>query len=342
VKDGTSEGVFPKGGTSFPHFAAVARLVAEALHLPFFWYDAPHMMRARKKESRPMIATFRRSVLRWFASNGRDLPWRRTRDPWSVLVSEMMLQQTQVGRVMPKYEAFMRRWPTPAALAHARLGDVLTAWSGLGYNRRARHLHEAAAVIARDCEGKVPDGIDALEALPGVGRYTARAVASFAFNADVTPCDTNVRRIVLRYFFGGEFAARPPSSDETEEVLTSLLPRGRSRDWHGALMDFGSAICHGRRPACVSCPLSRTCAAAKYFFSRDRPHRALVRPQSRFEGSRRQARGAVLRALAQAGKKGSARRTIAGSQAREDVADIIDRLIREKLIVRRGQRLFLP
>lgn len=290
----------------------------------------------------PTLAAFRRAVLGWFGREGRDLPWRRTRDAWRVLVSEVMLQQTQVERVIPKYEAFVRRWPTPAALAASSTGDVLAAWSGLGYNRRAARLREAAIAIVGRHGGAMPADVESLEALPGVGRYTARAVAAFAHDRDVALWDTNIRRIFLRYFLGGEFAGRVPGNAELESVLAAALPKGRSRDWHGALMDLGSAVCAGRLPRCGSCPLARSCMAAPRFMAGEAPPRALVRPQPRFEGSRRQARGAVIRELAAAGRKGIRESEAAARLARPDAADVIDALVGEGLIVRRRGSLFLP
>ncbi len=295
-----------------------------------------------RAEGPPSPADFRRAVLRWFAAHGRDLPWRRTRDAWRILVSEVMLQQTQVDRVIPKYEAFVRRWPTPAVLARAPLGAVLAAWSGLGYNRRAVNLKQAARAVVREHGGVMPDGVEELEALPGVGRYTARAVASFAFEKDVALWDTNVRRIVLRVFHGGEFAAADPAQDALERLLASVLPRGRSRDWHGALMDFGSAVCVSRKPLCPSCPLKASCAAAPHFLAGGSPERRLVRRQARFVGSRRQARGAVVRLLAGAGRAGLPAAKVVTAIGRGDSAAVIDSLIRDGLVVRRGVRLALP
>ncbi|HTM68333.1 MAG TPA: A/G-specific adenine glycosylase [Candidatus Binatia bacterium] len=298
--------------------------------------------RVLKASARPTTAALRRQVLRWFAGHGRDLPWRRTRDPWRVLVSEVMLQQTQVDRVVPKYEEFVRRWPDPASLAAAPLGDVLAAWSGLGYNRRAARLREAAAAVVSRHAGRMPRSVEELEALPGVGRYTARAVSSFAYGADVTLWDTNVRRIVLRYLFGGEFSRREPSLADLEAALDAALPPGRSRDWHGALMDLGSAVCLGRAPRCADCPLMRSCAAAPRFLAGRAPARSFVRPQPKFEGSRRQARGAVVRMLARAGDKGTAAAEVEAALARPDAAAVIDALVNEGLAVRDGRLLRLP
>ena len=285
---------------------------------------------------------FRRTILRWYGTYGRDLPWRRTRDAWKILVSEIMLQQTQVARVIPKYEAFLSKWPTPKAFASASLGEALSAWNGLGYNRRCKHLHVAAKEIVSELGGITPVNVEILQALPGIGPYTARAVASFSANADVVLWDTNVRRIALRYFFGGEFVRSAPNDEKLHGVLDLSLPKGRSRDWHNALMDFGSAVCIGRSPLCASCPLLRTCIAAPKFLRGLSPARKLVRPQARFEGSRRQARGAVLRALAAAGTKGlrvTALRTLLRSH---DAESIVNALVREGLVARRGNVISLP
>ena len=199
----------------------------------------------------------------WFAANGRDLPWRRTRDPYAVLVSEVMLQQTQVERVIPRYLRWLERWPTAATLASAAPGDVIREWQGLGYNRRALSLHRAAQAIA--AHGWPED----LTELPGVGAYTAAAVRSFALGEPVLPVDTNVRRIQERT--GHAFA--PPAGQ--------------------ALMDLGAMICLARVPRCDSCPLAAGCP------SRGRRYEPL-RKQSPFEGSFRQRRASTLRLVAAA------------------------------------------
>ena len=200
-------------------------------------------------------------LLAWYAAHGRDLPWRRTRDPYAILVSEVMLQQTQVERVVPRYARWLDRWPTPAALAAASPADVIREWQGLGYNRRALNLHAAATQIAAN------GWPDDLTVLPGVGRYTAAAVRNFAFGADVLPVDTNVDRVQSRtaYAFTGAAAQ--------------------------ALMDLGATVCLARVPRCDDCPLARACP------SRGRRYEPLRR-QSRFEGSFRQRRAATLRLVA--------------------------------------------
>jgi A/G-specific adenine glycosylase len=200
-------------------------------------------------------------LLAWFREFARDLPWRRTRDPYAILVSEVMLQQTQVERVVPRYLAWLERWPTAEELAAAPLADVIRAWQGLGYNRRAVSLHRAAQQIAAD--GWPED----LTELPGVGRYTAEAIACFAFGRPVLPEDTNVRRVRDRT--GARFMYRSAQ----------------------ALMDLGATVCLARVPRCGICPLSSGCP------SRGRRYEAL-RKQSRFEGSFRQRRARTLRLVA--------------------------------------------
>ena len=200
-------------------------------------------------------------LLAWFGEHGRDLPWRRTRDPYAILVSEVMLQQTQVARVVPRWEEWMRRWPTAVALAAAAPADVIVAWQGLGYNRRALNLHRAARAVA---ERGWPDD---LTELPGVGRYTADAVRAFAFGEPVLPVDTNVRRVQERT--GHAFGAACGQ----------------------ALMDLGATVCLARVPRCDACPLASGCP------SRGRRYEPLRR-QSRFEGSFRQRRAAALRTVA--------------------------------------------
>jgi A/G-specific adenine glycosylase len=202
-------------------------------------------------------------LLAWFSRNGRDLPWRRTRDPYSILVSEVMLQQTQVERVVPRYVQWLERWPTAEALAAASPADVIRAWQGLGYNRRGLNLHRAARQIASD------GWPDDLTQLPGVGSYTAAAVASFALGRDVLPVDTNVRRI----------------QDRTGHTFS---PRTGQ-----ALMDLGATVCLARVPRCALCPLADGCP------SRGRRYEPL-RKQSRFEGSFRQRRANTLRLVAAA------------------------------------------
>jgi len=205
-------------------------------------------------------------LLSWYAANGRDLPWRGTRDPYAILVSEVMLQQTQVERVVPRYERWLGRWPSAVALAAASPGDVIVEWQGLGYNRRALALHRAVRNIA--ASGWPTD----LTALPGVGPYTAAALRNFAFGEDVLPRDVNVARVERR----------------TGHAFT-----GRSAQ---ALMDLGATVCLARVPRCGRCPLASECPSRG---TRDEP----LRRQSRFEGSFRQRRAAALRLVAQSERR---------------------------------------
>jgi A/G-specific adenine glycosylase len=200
-------------------------------------------------------------LLAWFEANGRDLPWRKTRDPYAILVSEVMLQQTQVDRVIPRYLAWLERWPTVDSLAAASASDVIREWQGLGYYRRALSLHRSAAQIAA---GGWPQD---LTELPGVGRYTADAVACFALGRDVLPVDTNVRRV----------------RERTGEAFDARCAQ--------ALMDLGATVCLARVPRCEECPLAAVCP------SRGRRYEPL-RKQGRFEGSFRQRRAATLRLVA--------------------------------------------
>jgi A/G-specific adenine glycosylase len=207
-------------------------------------------------------------VLAWYAVEGRDLPWRRTRDPYAILVSEVMLQQTQVERVIERWTAWLERWPTARDLADAPVADVISAWQGLGYNRRAVNLHRACRVLAD--EG-VPADIAGWRRLPGVGPYTAAAVCALCLGHDVIPEDVNVRRILDRALGGGTLAPPP----------------GTAHDLTQGLFDLGATICLARVPRCAQCPLADGCPSRGMRF-------AAQRRQAPFEGSRRQARGRLL------------------------------------------------
>jgi A/G-specific adenine glycosylase len=211
----------------------------------------------------PRVARrFRRNLLGWYARHGRDLPWRRTRDPYRVLVSEIMLQQTQVHRVVPKYHEFLGRYPTLADLAAASPDDVRRLWYPLGYNVRPLRLHRIACEAQARYGGRLPDTADGLRALPGVGRYTAGAVLSFAYGRDAAILDTNVRRVLARVFVGPRRARRLRGEKTFWDLATALVPRGRGYDFNQALMDFGATWCTPRRPRCPACPMRRFCASA--------------------------------------------------------------------------------
>jgi A/G-specific adenine glycosylase len=252
------------------------------------------------------------AVLRWYASAGRDLPWRRTRDPYAVLVSEVMLQQTQVARVIPRYEAWLDRWPDAAALAAATPADVLREWVGLGYNRRALRLREACAVVARD---GWPRTVAALRALPGVGPYTAAAVASFAFGEQVAAVDVNVARVAGRL----------------GQDVADLLAPGRADLFNHAMMDLGATVCTARRPRCGGCPVAGWCPSAG-----DVPVAPAVRgPRTRFEDTDRYARGRIVAALA-AGEALPA--GLGGERTERALAG----LVRDGLVVRDSDGVRLP
>jgi A/G-specific adenine glycosylase len=197
------------------------------------------------------------ALLTWFKVNARNLPWRQTRDPYRILVSEVMLQQTQVDRVIPYYRRFLARFPTVNELAAAATGDVIRLWSGLGYNRRAVNLQRAAMVVAEQFQGLFPSDPDQLRKLPGVGSYTAGALAAFAFERDVVFLDTNMRRVVSRLVFGTE----PVNERQVLDAARQLLPQGKGWEWNQALIEFGALQCTARLPACVVCPLQSNCAA---------------------------------------------------------------------------------
>lgn len=228
--------------------------------------------------------------MRWFRRHGRDLPWRRARDPYAILVSEVMLQQTQVSRVIPKYRAFLKRFPTARALARAPLRDVLQSWSGLGYNRRARNLWQCARELGAAHGGTMPRDTATLQSLPGVGRYTAGAIASFAFGAKEAAVDTNVRRVLSRALLGVDRAA----DGEVWRVAAEVLPKNAA-SWNHALMDIGALFCRAK-PLCTSCPVRAACEFGRANISERHPVKRSDQP-NRYEGSRRQQRGRVIRAL---------------------------------------------
>ncbi len=233
------------------------------------------------------------AVLAWGMPRLRDLPWRRERDPWTILVAEVMLQQTQAHRVIPKWEAFVAAYPTPADCAAASLGDVLRLWQGLGYPRRARNLHLAALAIVERHDGVIPDDLNSLLALPGVGPYTARAVLAFACERDVAVVDTNIARVLARTA-GSRLTPR-----QAQAAADELVPRREGWAWNQILMDLGALVCRPT-PDCGECPLESTCAWA--IAGRPEPDPAVGSAgvstrQPRFEGSDRQARGRVLAEL---------------------------------------------
>jgi A/G-specific adenine glycosylase len=249
------------------------------------------------------------ALLEWYAREARDLPWRRTRDPYAILVSEVMLQQTQVARVVARYEAWLRRWPDAAALAAAPVADVLAEWVGLGYNRRALRLREACAVVSRD------GWPDDLSTLPGIGPYTAAAVAAFAFGRDELPVDTNVRRVLER---------------------TGFVPERTPPELGQALMELGATLCRARDAACDACPVAAAgCASAGAVVIAPRGRAGDGIPRERFEDSNRWVRGRVVEALA-------AGTSLPDGIELERLERAIASLVRDGLVVRGAEGLSLP
>jgi A/G-specific adenine glycosylase len=234
------------------------------------------------------------ALLAWYDRHARDLPWRRPgTTPWGVLVSEVMLQQTQVSRVAPIWTEWMARWPRPSALAAEPAGEVLRAWGRLGYPRRALRLHECAGVLAAEHGDEVPSDVDTLLSLPGVGAYTARAVAAFAYQARCPVVDTNVRRVVARAVHGNADAG-PPSVTRDLSDVDALLPQERAARFSVAMMELGAVLCTARAPRCAPCPVRASCA---WLRAGAPAAGGRARPVQRFAGTDRQVRGLLMDVL---------------------------------------------
>ena len=229
-------------------------------------------------------------ILEWFDQNQRDLPWRKT-DAWGVMVSEFMLQQTPVNRVLPKWHEWMERWPDPASLAAAKKSDVIAAWGRLGYPRRAIRLYESAKVIAAEHKNLVPRAPEVLLSLPGVGDYTAAAIAAFAFGDSTLVLDINIRRFFARVYDGVESPSSSPSQYE-RKIRAELIPSNGAK-WAAATMEFGALICTARSPLCEECPVKRSCAwrAAGY------PQSEKKSSTQGWHGTDRKCRGTIVQAL---------------------------------------------
>jgi A/G-specific adenine glycosylase len=237
---------------------------------------------------------FRRLVMRWYLYEGRHgLPWRTTRDPYAVLISEVMLQQTQVERVLPYYHAWLKRWPGFTELAVASPANVIREWAGLGYNRRALNLHRLAQAVSGQHDGQLPFDEAALRALPGIGPYTASAVRSFAFDERTAVVDTNIGRLLARIFTGKATVAEA-GAGTLARIAATVLPERMVRDHNLALMDLGAIRCLARKPGCSGCPVSVVCR-----WRLDGYPGAIARPRvaERFKETARYARGRIVDAL---------------------------------------------
>lgn len=289
----------------------------------------------------PQLVDLQQRLLDWYRANARDLPWRRTRDPYRILVSEVMLQQTQVDRVTPKYQEFLRHFPTIEALATAPTADVIRVWSGLGYNRRAINLQRTAQAVVARHGGVMPEDLDALQSLPGIGPYTAGAIACFAFEQDVGFVDTNIRRVLHRLFFGPELPEERAAMRELRDLASRIIPPSQGYQWNQALMELGALQCTVRKPACLTCPLHAHCRAYPQIQDLLADHRAGTRRKSDepFTGSNRYYRGRVVEALRGLSDGEALDLTSLGPKVREDfsgkdldwLAEIVNGLSRDGL-----------
>jgi A/G-specific adenine glycosylase len=234
---------------------------------------------------------FEKEITSWFKKNKRDLPWRKT-DAWGVLVSEFMLQQTPVNRVLPIYEEWMKRWPTAASLSKATPAQVITAWGRLGYPRRALRLHECAKEITHNLSGKIPENEAELRALPGIGEYTAAAITAFAFEKRSLVLDINIRRLYARLFDGVETPTQAATKVEKSRY-EELIPKREPHAWAAASMELGAVICTSQAPKCGICPVAHVCA----WRSLDYPKSDVVKRRQSWHGTDRQCRGTIVQAL---------------------------------------------
>ena len=265
------------------------------------------------------VRGFQRRILDYYRRHGRVLPWRATADPYSILVSEIMLQQTQVDRVLPKYIEFIEKFPNPAALASATLQEVLALWSGLGYNRRAKALKNCAEAVMARHDGRLPETSQSLLQLPGIGPYTARAVCVFAYNRPETVLETNIRSVYIHFFFAGQAAVRDA---DLVPLIEKTLDRRNPRRWYNALMDYGVV-------------LKKSCG------NPSRKSSGYVR-QSRFQDSNRQVRGIIIKTLIP--RKACPEAALIQKTGKDPhrVRTALAELLAEGLIIRRGDRISLP
>nr|WP_255560149.1 A/G-specific adenine glycosylase [Salinibacterium sp. M195] len=281
-------------------------------------------------------------IREWFAAQGRDLPWRHDGfGAWGILVSEIMLQQTPVVRVIPRLAQWLERWPTPADLAAAAPGDAVRAWERLGYPRRALNLHAAASAITEQHGGIVPEDIPSLLALPGIGDYTARAVAAFAYGHRHPVVDTNVRRVIARAVLGqGE--AGPPSTKRDLAAMEELLPADarEAQATNAAVMELGAIVCTARKPLCEDCPVKNLCQWRATGYPPYEGKRQAT--QKRFEGSDRQVRGLILAELRASDVPVSAAEIVQVWAESEQRERALNGLLRDGLVVRVDSDYELP
>ena len=276
-------------------------------------------------------------MLAWGRGRLRDLPWRAVRDRWSILVAEVMLQQTQVTRVAERWPRFLGRYPTPTVFAEAPVGEVIAEWSGLGYNRRAVYLHRAAITVVDRHGGQIPGDLADLLDLPGIGPYTARAVLAFADEADVGIVDTNVARVLARW------SGRRLRPREVQELADSSVPAGSGWVWNQTVLDLGATVCRTRNPTCDDCPLSDGCVWRGEGNDPAVGSAGVSGRQATFEGSDRQGRGRLVAALAENQVDGDGLATAMGWPDDHQRAErVAARLVADGLVVTDGRCWHLP
>ncbi len=285
---------------------------------------------------------FNKLLFAWHKKGYRDMVWRNTKDPYRILVSEIMLQQTQVDRVRTKYAEFLKKFPTVKVLAQAPLGEVLRLWSGLGYNRRAKYLHECAKKVVTLHGGKFPKTYEELILLPGIGMSTAGALLAFAYDNETPMIDTNIRRILTRVFFQKNLsrfnldkfrAQHVPNDKELYEFAQTLIPKGKGRAWNYAMLDVGATLCTARHHS-DECPFMKLHGKVGDFVYK--------KPQKKFKDSRRYFRGQILKHLSVQGSLRVASLALLLGKTHEEILAILEDLKKEHLVVLRGSRVMLP
>ncbi len=287
---------------------------------------------------RRALQGFGRTILGWGEGNLRDLPWRRTRDPWHILLAEVALQQTQAARVAERFVELTTAMATPTATVHLGKAGVISLWSGLGYNSRAVRLFQTAERLVESFDGEVPGTNAELQSLPGIGPYTAAAIEAFAFERDVAVYDTNVARVIARAVLGA-----PTSTKVGFELARSMVPKQSGWLFNQAMLDFGATLCTARSPSCERCPLRRRCAWRNSGDEQDpaRTTAGTARPQGRFEGSARQGRGRMIERLRRSSATFEELRTATGWDDDAQVATQLNDLMTAGLLSKRGAKYFL-